>query len=455
MAAQVAQAVFLDVDAIQQDLTLLMVVKARDQVGQGGLAAAGTPHQGDHLSGLGLETDALQHGPVGTGVLETEVAHFQASTDTLPLDGAAVDLGLFVQLLENAFRTGHAALHGGTDLGELADRLRQQAGGGDVGHQVARARVAAQEQHQEHQGRHGGVDHQLQHRGIDGRGLGHPQLLARAVLARRLEAPRLVGFAAETAHHTVALDGFGGDVGHVAHGHLDLLALLAEFLAGAAHHQGDQRQDGDHHQGQFPVHPQQVAEQEDHRQPFADHHLDRIGGGTGDHGHVEGDARDQVPGVVAVEVAVGQGQQAVEQGHAQVMHQAEGDLGQEIVAQVGTQPLPGGDQDDQQRHRLQQFQILQVGNAGEQDGVRVAQAIHEVLEDAGEHGLGRSEDDVADDADQEHPDIGTDIAQQAEIDLQAGGPGGFGVLIGHAFTRRRCRKVAKLITEQPAPSLEC
>ena len=42
----------------------------------------------------------------------------------------------------------------------------------------------------------------------------------------------------------------------VAHGNLDFLAQLAEFTAGTAHHEADDRQDGDHHQRQLPVHPQ-------------------------------------------------------------------------------------------------------------------------------------------------------------------------------------------------------
>ncbi|MCY1243069.1 hypothetical protein D9M72_560720 [compost metagenome] len=78
-------------------------------------------------------------------------------------------------------------------------------------------------------------------------------------------------------------------MGHVAHCHLDLLALLAKLLARTAHHQSDHRQDGEHHQGQLPVHPEQIGEQEYHRQPLADHHLDRIGRRSSDHGHVEGD----------------------------------------------------------------------------------------------------------------------------------------------------------------------
>ncbi|MNJ75948.1 hypothetical protein D3C77_731370 [compost metagenome] len=70
----------------------------------------------------------------------------------------------------------------------------------------------------------------------------------------------------------------------------------------------------------MPVHPQQVGKQEDNRQALADHHLDRIGRGTGDHGHVEGDARDQVARVVLVEIPVGQTQQTIEQRYSQIVH---------------------------------------------------------------------------------------------------------------------------------------
>ena len=217
-------------------------------------------------------------------------------------------------------------------------------------------------------------------------------------------------------------------MGHVTHGHLDFLALLAEFLAGRADHHGDNRQDGEHHQRELPVHPQQVDEQEHHRQAFADHHLDRVGRRAGDHRHVEGDARDQVTGVVVVEITVGQHQQLVEQFDTQVMYQAERYLGQEVVAQERAQALPGGNQDDQQRYRLQQLQVTQIRHIGEQHGLRVAQAVDEVLEDPGQHGLGGGEDHEAHDAQQEDADVGFHIAQQPEVDLQAGG----------VFRRARC-----------------
>jgi hypothetical protein len=45
---------------------------------------------------------------------------------------------------------------------------------------------------------------------------------------------------------------------------------------------------------QLPIHHSR-GKQENHRQAFANNHLDRIGRAR-DHGHIEGDARDQMPG---------------------------------------------------------------------------------------------------------------------------------------------------------------
>ena len=135
-----------------------------------------------------------------------------------------------------------------------------------------------------------------------------------------------------------------------------------------------------------------------------------------------------MPGVVVVEVAVRQHQQLVEQFHTQVVHQAQGNLGQEVVAEERAQALPRGDQDDQQRHRLQQLQVAQVGDVWEQHRFGVAQPIYEVLQDPGQHRLGRGKDHETDDAQQENADIGFHIAQQPEVDLQAGG----------VFRRSRC-----------------
>ncbi|MNZ56265.1 hypothetical protein D3C78_742100 [compost metagenome] len=138
----------------------------------------------------------------------------------------------------------------------MTDWLGQQACGSDIGNQITCRGIPTQEQYQEHQRGHRRIDHQLQHRRVHRAGLGHAQLLVGVALACIGKTLLLVALTAKAADHAVALNGFRGHVGDIAHGHLDLLALLAEFLAGGTDHHGDDRQDSQHHQGQFPVHPQ-------------------------------------------------------------------------------------------------------------------------------------------------------------------------------------------------------
>ncbi|MNF92551.1 hypothetical protein D3C84_751990 [compost metagenome] len=102
------------------------------------------------------------------------------------------------------------------------------------------------------------------------------------------------------------------------------------------------------------------------------------------------------------------------------MDQPERNLGQKIVTQERPQALPGGDQYDQQRHSLQELQIFQVRNIREQHCLRVAQAIDEILENPGQHWLGGGEDDETEDTQHKNADIGFHIAQQPEVDFQAG-----------------------------------
>ncbi|MCY1397048.1 hypothetical protein D9M71_120360 [compost metagenome] len=123
---------------------------------------------------------------------------------------------------------------------------------------------------------------------------------------------------------------------------------------------------------------------------------------------------------MGIEVPVGQYQQLVEQLQPQVMHQPQGNLGQKVVAQKRTQSLPGGNQDNQQRHRLQQLQVAQVRYVGKQHRLRIAQAIDKILEDASQHWLGRREDHETYDAEQKDAYIGFHITEQPKIDFQAG-----------------------------------
>ncbi|MNY42201.1 hypothetical protein D3C86_1770660 [compost metagenome] len=105
------------------------------------------------------------------------------------------------------------------------------------------------------------------------------------------------------------------------------------------------------------------------------------------------------------------------------MHQPQRNPGQEVVAEERAYPLPGGDQHDQDRHGVQQRQVGQPVDAGEQRSLGIAQTVDEVLEDPRHHRLGGGEDHVAEDANQEVADVGLHVGQQAEVDLEARLPG--------------------------------
>ena len=255
--------------------------------------------------------------------------------------------------------------------------------------------------------------------------------------------------AAEAAHDAVTVDRFGRDVGHVTHCDLDLPALLAELAARVPDHQADQRQDRDHHQRKPPVHPQQVREEEHDGEPLADHDLDRVGRRAGDHRHVERDARDQMPGAVLVEIGVRQSQQAVEQCLAQILHESQRNSRKEIIAEIAPQPLPRRDEHDHQRHAVHQFHAVEQRHAGDQRRVGMGQTIDEILQHAGEHRLRGSEDDVAEDADCEQSDIGPDVAQQAEVDPDAGCRSRIGML--HGAGAAMGRRMLPRATGRPGP----
>ncbi|MNF96086.1 hypothetical protein D3C84_788640 [compost metagenome] len=115
---------------------------------------------------------------------------------------------------------------------------------------------------------------------------------------------------------------------------------------------------------------------------------------------------------MGIEVSVRQHQQLVEQFDAQIMHQAQRDPGQVVVPQERPQALPGSDQDDQQRHGHQQFQVLQVRHIGEKYRIGIAQAVDEILENSGQHGLGGREYHEAHDTQRKNAYVRPDVSQQ-------------------------------------------
>ncbi len=241
MAPQITQAIPLDRHPIHQNLPLIMGVETGDQIGQGGLATSRATNQSHHLTGLDGETDILQHRLVGTGIAERQVVHFNPTAHPIPLDGTGILLRLLIQLLEDALGGGNTLLDIGADFGELPDGFGQQAGSGDIGHQVTHCCLATHEQDQEHDSGHGAECGQLQHGGEHSTGTHHFQAPQPVVLTGVVEPVALVGLTTEAAHHSIVGDGFRSHMGNVTHRRLNLLALLAELLAGTVDHQTDQR----------------------------------------------------------------------------------------------------------------------------------------------------------------------------------------------------------------------
>ena len=245
-------------------------------------------------------------------------------------------------------------------------------------------------------------------------------MLAGIGLAGSTETPCLVVFSTEAAHHAVALDGFRSDVREVAHGGLDLLALLAEFAAGVTDHDADDRQDYDHDQGQLPVHPDQIAEQEDDGQPFADDYLDGVGRCAGHHRHVVSDAGNQVARIIQVEVGVRQAQQILEKRQSQVMDQPKGNPRQVIVAEVRTDALPEDDHDQQQRNPVGQIEVADHRNVMECRGVWIGESVDEEFQHAGLHRLGRGKDHESQKTNGKCAYERAQVAEEPEVDLQRG-----------------------------------
>ena len=101
----------LDVDAINEDLSLLNIVIAANQGQNGGLTGAGRAYKGHRLSRLHREGHALEH-PLIRLIGEPHILKFNFSFDMLQLDGIRLvyDFRLLIQHGENLFCGGKGAL---------------------------------------------------------------------------------------------------------------------------------------------------------------------------------------------------------------------------------------------------------------------------------------------------------------------------------------------------------
>ena len=205
-------------------------------------------------------------------------------------------------------------------------------------------------------------------------------------------------------------------MGHLAHRALDTLGELAEALAGIADHPADQRRDRDEHQCQLPVGPEQIAQQAEHEEAFAQDDGQRLGGRAGDLLDMVGDACDEMAGGVLVEIAPRQVQHVVEHRGTQGVHHVARHITHAVGAQEGADAAHGEHADHEQRQEQSEL------------GVRILNAVDQALHHLGQRRTRGTVDDVADDGGQKHLPVRANIAEQAAV-MNPGGVATHGVSI--------------------------
>ena len=111
-----------DVDAVDQDLTLLELVVAADEGQDRALAGAGRANEGYRLAGVNVEGDALQH-PLAGDIAEPDVAELDLALHLVQLDsvGSVHQFRLNVHDGEHLFRGGQCRLQPVELLGQILD----------------------------------------------------------------------------------------------------------------------------------------------------------------------------------------------------------------------------------------------------------------------------------------------------------------------------------------------
>ena len=404
-----------DVDAVVGDGSLLDVVEAVDEVGDGGLSGAGGTHEGDFLAGLGKEGDIVEHHLIRIvaegDVVEAHVAPqlCQGAVGLLPCpvagalgylgEGIAVllhpdDGGLALVLLrlglhdgEDALGAGYGGQNGVHLLADLAHRLGHLLDVQQIGPQRADVEHAAHGKQSAYAAGDGVVDAgEVGGGGHHGPGVGlgrGGRRLIGIVAGRELVDGLLL--VVEHLDDLLTLDHLLNVAVEVAQS--GLLPLEADPAASTddLHHQKHQTKEGEGDQSQRPVQIQQHPDGAQERQGVGQH----IGEAVVDHfGHrvdVVGEAAHEVAGLVGVEVAQGEPLQLIEQILTQGGHRALGHPHHDAGVHIGAQSR----QHEHQPHQHQQLQ--QTGEVAGEDVV-VDGGLEEVAAGHGTHGAEQQAD---------------------------------------------------------------
>src|SRR5690606_20785504 len=136
------QAIVFQQLPVQQDFATGVVIEPRDQVDQGGLATARTPHQGNGFAGRNLEINAMAHIVTIRGIAKVDLADINVSPNTIHFNHAGVFLGCLVQVAKDIMGRRDAPLDDGVNLRQLAYRLGNGGGRRDISNEFTNGLIA-------------------------------------------------------------------------------------------------------------------------------------------------------------------------------------------------------------------------------------------------------------------------------------------------------------------------
>src|SRR5882757_74588 len=288
LRAQVRQAIFSDVNPIQQHRALLYVVEARHQAYERRFAAPRPADDCDRLARPHVEAHIAQHRPLVVAVHERHVAEFDLAAGARDGSRAAAALGGLVQQLEYALTGGDALLQGTADVDQAAQRRRNQHQRRQKSNEFVDPHVVCEHLAYRH------VQYARQRYGCDALddgiadGFGAHQFhVGRAIeFIGVLEALGLVILGIKYFYEAMCIDRLFGHPRDITHRILDTRAVAAKAAVGDLHEPGDDGRRCDAKESQPPVHVEQRREQAEDGQTVADQRNGCRRRGTGDEFYV-------------------------------------------------------------------------------------------------------------------------------------------------------------------------
>ncbi len=321
--------------------------------------------------------------------------------------GTAAALGGMVQDLEHALPGGDALLQRSAHIDQAAQRRRNQHQGGQKAEELVELHVVGEhlpDGDEKNAAERHGRD-ALHDRIADGPRTDQFHVGGAVVLIDPFEPLGLMILGVENLDQAMRIDGFLGDARDVAHGILDAFAVAAKAAVGYLHQPRDhgRRDDAEHRQA--PVHVEQRHQQRENGQAVADQRNRRAGRRRGDQFDVVGQFRQQLPGLLSIEI--GRRQPQVVREH--IVPQALDDLPSDPARVVALHIVADAAQGEQ--HHDPDGHLPQDGRIFHQEC-----AMQEFLDQVRERRVGRCEQPRAQHADQEHPEIGSCVLQQPPVD---------------------------------------